>query len=82
MSIAKFRLGKITNKYLIAEILALACDSKSEMYIFLHSSNKSLRLLLRENYMWLRQTLDSLTFCDLVRNSNCNIGRSEASFLS
>ena len=61
MSIAKFRLGKITNKYLIAEIVAFACKSKREMYIILHSSNTSLRLLLRENYMWLRRILKSLT---------------------
>jgi hypothetical protein len=45
----KFKLGKITNKYLIIEIFAFAMDSFEKIIDNLHTSSKQMRLLLKEN---------------------------------
>jgi hypothetical protein len=49
VSIAKYRLGKITNKYLILDVIFYAFY-RSKGFTYIHQASRSLRRLLRENY--------------------------------
>lgn len=79
--VAKFNMGKIKSKYLIVEILAYGINSKTNIYLFLYFSSKQLRLLLNQNYLWLRKITDRLTIQDLIGASKCRINRNETQFL-
>jgi hypothetical protein len=43
----KFKLGKITNKYIIIEIIAFALDSFDKIIENLNTLSKQMRLLLK-----------------------------------
>ncbi len=49
MEIAKYRFGKIKNKYLILEILSFSGHS-GQAAIMLYNSCRSMRQLIKENY--------------------------------
>jgi hypothetical protein len=49
MEIAKYKLGKIKNKYLILEVLSFAGHTGQIAHL-LYSSCKNLRLLIKDNY--------------------------------
>jgi hypothetical protein len=49
VSIAKYRLGKITSKYLILDVI-FCVFYRSKGFTFLHQASRSLRKLLKENY--------------------------------
>jgi hypothetical protein len=46
---AKYRLGRITNKYLILDIV-FCSFFRQRGFAYLHQASKSLRQLLRENF--------------------------------
>ena len=43
----KFKLGKITNKYIIIKIIAFALDSFDKIIKTFHNLSKQMRLLLK-----------------------------------
>ena len=47
----KFKLGKITNKYIIIEIIAFALDSFDKIIKNLNTLSKQMRLLLKQNFL-------------------------------
>ena len=51
---AKYRIGKITNKYLILNIIAKSCHTIDEVIYRMFFSNKSLRELLIENFKYVK----------------------------
>ena len=51
---SKFQFGKISSKELITEILSYSSEIKIVLYLFLYYTNKNLRLLLTENFLWVR----------------------------
>ena len=58
----KFKLGKITNKYLIIEIIAFARDKFDKIIDTFHSSSKKMRLLLKENFLTIQNMLEDSHF--------------------
>ena len=54
---AKFRLGKVTNKYLILEILSYSFW-KQRTFIYLLYTSRSLRELLTENLLPAQMTCE------------------------
>jgi hypothetical protein len=52
-----YKLGKITNKYLIVEILAYSFDDFTHVCKYLYSFSASLRYLLEKNYILIRNML-------------------------
>jgi hypothetical protein len=53
----RFLLGKITNKYLIIEILAYSFEDFKQVFTYLHSSSRSMRQLLIENYIAIKKII-------------------------
>jgi hypothetical protein len=47
----KFKLGKITNKYIIIEIIAFALDSFDKIIENFNTLSKQMRLLLKQNFL-------------------------------
>ena len=47
----KFKLGKITNKYIIIEIIAFALDSFDKIIENFNTLSKQMRLLLKKNFL-------------------------------
>jgi hypothetical protein len=71
MKLAKYRLGKIKNKYLILEVLSFAEHTGQAAHL-LFSSCKILRLLIKENYgafiniLKKFETINIRTFSELL----------------
>jgi hypothetical protein len=53
----RFLLGKITNKYIIVELLVYAFEDYMLVFTYLHSSSKALRQLLKENLIAVKNIL-------------------------
>ena len=49
-----FKLGKITSKYLIIDIVAYSIEDFTLLCQYLHSSSRSLRSLVKKNYILIR----------------------------
>ena len=77
---AKFKMGKITNKYLIIEILGLALYNYKDLCDILFSSSKQLRNLLEENFSWIRRIFVVPLNC-LDEGSKCKITKENLLFL-
>ncbi len=61
-------------------VLVYGSDTLEDFYEYLHSSSKQMRLLLKENYLWIcRQLKFPLDY--LIRSSNCKIGIKDIQFL-
>jgi len=52
-----YQLGKITNKYIIIDILGYSIDDILEICKLLHSSSKQMRRMLKKNYIELKNML-------------------------
>jgi len=52
-----YKLGKITNKYLIIEILAYSIEEFTFICEYLHSCSRSMRNLLKKNLTVIRNML-------------------------
>ena len=52
-----YKLGKITSKYLIIEILAYSIDDFTLVCQFLHSCSRPIRGLLKKNYIQIKNML-------------------------
>jgi hypothetical protein len=50
-------MGKIKNKYIIVEILAYAFEDYMQVYSYLYSSSRTLRKLLIETYIAIKNIL-------------------------
>ena len=53
-----YQLGKITNKYIIFDILGYSIDDFTEICELLYSSSRQMRQMLKKNYIVLRNMLD------------------------
>jgi hypothetical protein len=51
------QLGKITNKYIIFDILGYSINDFTEICKVLHSSSRQMRQMLKKNYIVLRNML-------------------------
>ena len=64
---AKFKVGKITSKYLIIEILGYALSDLQKICSQLYYTSIQMRVLLIENYLTMRRILfDTHIFLELV----------------
>jgi hypothetical protein len=50
-------LGRIKNKYIIVELLQYAFEDYKQVFNYLHSSSRAMRLLLKENYRAIKNIL-------------------------
>lgn len=55
----KYKLAKIVNKYLIIEILALACESQRKLLLLLYSTDKNMRQLCYANFQTIQKSYES-----------------------
>ena len=76
----RFELGKIKSKYIIADILAYACENKVQLCILLHSTSKQMRCLLIEGYNWIKKFFFISPFIVLLQQSSCEIYKEDVSF--
>jgi hypothetical protein len=73
-----YKLGKITNKYLIIEILAYSIEEFTFICDYLHSCSRSMRNLLKKNFTVIRNMLKETHMFEAILRLTFNYKTSRA----